>query len=134
MLLLYCFINIWREIQQSNLIFFIFWQKTFLEKNPKLVIGILKFSFFAKNRKIKFNGWISLQILKKYHKSNIYACSHNSSFDMNMKKSQNSNSLTNLSLLPQGWKIFLDISSNSSGDHFIEGLYVGNMNWAFFFH
>ena len=36
-----------------------------------MVIGIRKFSFLAKTRKIKFNGWISLQILKKHYKSNI---------------------------------------------------------------
>ena len=41
------------------------------KKCPKMVIGILKFSFLPKNRIIKFNGWISLQILKKHYKSNI---------------------------------------------------------------
>ena len=38
-----------------------------------MVIGIRKISFLAKNRKIKFNGRISLQILKEHYKSNILA-------------------------------------------------------------
>lgn len=45
----------------------LYYQSKIFRKKLKMVIGIQKFSFMAKSRKIKIIGWISLQVLKKHY-------------------------------------------------------------------
>ena len=45
----------------------LYYQSKIFRKKFKMVIGIQKFSFMAKRRKIKIIGWISLQVLKKHY-------------------------------------------------------------------